>query len=148
MSATFTTPAKDVRSMSFGELKELQHAWYCEARAAGVLAQIAEVARVLGDDVTERYGPKYRWLSPSRSVEVYVDDYGAYFTVTVDGKPVVSTHSTERLFVPGAWLDEISAAYPEAAAQRAARGSISEEMERLRLLVALTPFTIEPQGAP
>ena len=95
-------------------LQELKAKTYKLAQTTGIINLIGKVARALGERVSQNYGPKYRFTTDA--CEVYVDDYGNFMTVKVDGKLVCSTHN-EKLFVPGPWVASIHAAYLEACAK-------------------------------
>lgn len=91
--------------MTADELKSLKTQWYETARQDGSLALCYLVGRELGTALNSRYGPKYLWKFSN--VELYVDDYGHYLTVHQDNKLVCSTHDTNRLFVPGSWVESV-----------------------------------------
>ena len=137
---TFTTPAKDMRGMTTDELTALKRTWYAEALAATIPAQCATIARELGEPVNDRYGPKYRFaftVSSELAGVVYVDDYGHYMTVHVNGREVLSTHSNDGLFVPGPWVDELLGRYDAARSQADAERAVRDEHDRQRLLTLL-----------
>jgi len=88
--------------MSEEQLLAIKRLLFQEAQAQGVLSGIATIARQLGKELNANYGPKYKW--EGEDVVVYVDDYGNYMTVRLRGRLIVSSHPTEKLFVPGPWL--------------------------------------------
>jgi len=105
--------------------------YYDDATSSGILGRIATVCRQLGSDLSQRYGPKYEYINGN--IRIYVDDYGNYMTVQVDGKDVCSTHPCDRLFVPGNWTAIIETAYPAAAEVASGKFHDREERERQAL---------------
>ena len=88
--------------MSEEQLLAIKRLLFQEAQAQGVLSGLATIARQFGKELNANYGPKYKW--EGEDVVVYVDDYGNYMTVRLRGRLIVSSHPTEKLFVPGPWL--------------------------------------------
>ena len=89
--------------MSEEQLLEAKRLLFQEAKAQCVLSGLATIARQFGKELNANYGPKYQWTGAG--VVIYVDDYGNYITVRTDEKRlIVSSHPTEKLFVPGPWL--------------------------------------------
>lgn len=129
------TATKPLTDMTVDELKELKREWYREARDSGKLKVIATVARVMGQQMAAKYGPKYQWQHGD--ISIYLDDYGRYLTVTVDETRVCSTHPTSCLFVPGDWYDVIAAHAPNTDAIISRREQSIAERERQRLLAEL-----------
>jgi len=78
------------------ELKKLKKQWYEDAVKNGDTAKLRNIGRYLGEKLNHNYGPKYRFKDDR--YDLYIDDYGNYLTLHMDGKLVVSTHN-ERLFV-------------------------------------------------
>ena len=119
--------------MANEDLKELKQRWYEQAQSDGSLGLCYLVGRRLGERLGVTYGPKYRWLGPD-GIEIYVDDYGNYMIVKRHGKLICSTHTTNQLFVPGAWMEYVrQAAVP--ARQRSEEDECRQEQtERQRLL--------------
>ena len=85
------------------QLLAMKRLLFQEAKAQGVISGLATIARQFGKESDANYGPKYQWIGAG--VVIYVDDYGNYMTVRTDKKRlIVSSHPTEKLFVPGPWL--------------------------------------------
>src|SRR5438046_3119734 len=121
----------DIQDMTVAELHDYKAECHRIADVTGLLHKIADVARWLGrDPVSIRepgyrsaHGPKYQYSIGTGETEitVYVDDYGRYMTVHLNGKRVCSTHQTERLFVPGEWSSIVAAHWGKAHAARDAK---------------------------
>lgn len=94
--------------MDVEELKALKVQWYENACKDGSIALCHLVGSQLGVSLSAKYGPKYKW--EAEGVEIYVDDYGNYLTVHVDGKQVCCNHYCTRLFIPGPWMDVVKRA--------------------------------------
>jgi hypothetical protein len=88
------------------QLLAMKRLLFQEAKAQGVISGLATIARQFGKELNANYGPKYKWEGEDVVVYVddYVDDYGNYMTVRLRGRLIVSSHPTEKLFVPGPWL--------------------------------------------
>lgn len=135
-------PLAGLDTMSSDQLKALQREYY---EASGRVRQMcAVVARELGTRLSAAYGPKYvyspddpdhgKFHGQRAGLSIYVDDYGGYMTVTIDGKRVCSTHATDQLFVPGEWVKRIDEIYPEAHARMQARATAAAERNRQYLI--------------
>jgi hypothetical protein len=135
---------KPIKEMTIEELKLLKIDWYRAAVENGSIAMCNLVARTFGRDpisienpgFSSTYGPKYLWRNGD--IEIYVDDYGKYMTVKIDGKLVCSTHVTERLFIPGEWVERVRP-FAESAAVKKSEWQLSEaEKKRRELIEELT----------
>lgn len=122
-------------SYTVEELKELKRKWYSHAERKGYLLTIGSVGRYLGKNLNATYGPKYEYIKDG--VKVYIDDYGGYLTVHVDGKLVCSTHPCEQLFVFGQWFEELEADYPAAELEENRRTAEREQKEAEKLALEL-----------
>lgn len=93
--------------MTIEELRALKEQNYKNAEQDGTLLFLGNVARHLGEYQSCSYGPKYKWENDN--IVIFVDDYGHFMTVSVDGEEVVSTHPCKRFIRGGGWFDEINA---------------------------------------
>lgn len=130
----------DVEDISIDALKELQKRYYEESDVIREMAAI--IACEMGNRLSVDYGPKFvyapddpdgnKYHGKRKGLSIYVDDYGHYMTIHVDGKLVCSTHPTEQLFVPGEWVKRIDAIYKEAyQLMIARRQQKAEDMRRV-----------------
>lgn len=90
--------------LSLKELKELKEQWHQQATKDGTIILLTQIAKTLGEQLPANCGPKY--LFKDNQIEIYVDCYGGYMTVKVDGKLKVSTHN-EKLYAKGEWEKNI-----------------------------------------
>jgi len=127
------TDVKDPQSMTTEELKELKREWYRQAKEDGSLARCYKVCTILGEWLNARYGPKYQYIDGD--LDLYVDDYGNYFTAEWKGKRVMSTHPCDHLFIPGGWMKIVDKLYP-VAAERARQEEERREDRRRHGLAA------------
>lgn len=123
----------NLQDMNSKELEALKRKWYVEA--SDKIQQLYSIARELGDRVPHNYGPKYRYAD--NGLNIYVDDYGHYMTVHLDGKLIVSTHN-ERLYVPGEWESVIHGLYTLANQTEVERNENKEHAEKSKLVDSLT----------
>ncbi len=124
-----------LESLSEDQLRALKKQWYVRACNEGVISTCREIARQLGGDINHNYGPKYTWAQDG--VDVYVDDYGKYMTVSYKGRRVCSTHPCDNLFVPGEWVLVIDQ-YAQAAKDKSnAKEARRVEERRQQLLGSL-----------
>lgn len=102
-------------------LRNLKSSLFKAAQDSGTIGNIATICREQGVKLEARYGPKYKLMLGD--IEIYVDDYGSYAVVhdLATKTVLMSTHVTERLFCPGAWVDVVLSRLPEAEAQIAKR---------------------------
>lgn len=98
---------KNFNNMTVEELRALKQQNYKTAQNDGTLSFLADVARHLGEYQSCSYGPKYKWENDN--IVIFVDDYGGYMTVNVDGEKVASTHFCDQFIRGGGWLDEVNA---------------------------------------
>ena len=98
-----TIDTKGLSGLTVEELKELKSRWYKGALEDGSLNRCYLVCTVLGERLNDNYGPKY--IYHNGGLELYVDDWGNYFTATWKGKQVLSTHPSTHLFIPGQWME-------------------------------------------
>ena len=129
------------KQLSTVELAQLRRDLYSRAEKDGTLMKIAEVAREFGKDpagdgFVSTYGQKYLWKETvfGYPLEIYVDDYGNYMTVTLNNKRVCSTHLCDRLFVPNKWVDFVLEKYGEVQRLRAERKAETDNAIRMKLL--------------
>jgi hypothetical protein len=121
--------------MSIEELRVLKEERFTLASNNGVFAGLATIARELGEPVNDRFRPKYRWSSADDfAIEIYVDDYGGYMTVKMQGTPVASTHRTEQFIIPGPWVSAVLVHLPEADRRSEVRKESTQQAERESLL--------------
>lgn len=133
----------DLQDMTTEQLHAHKAEQYRVAEVTGCLGKIADVARWIGQDPVSirepgyrsTHGPKYQ--HSIGDIVIYVDDYGRYMTVHVNGKRVCSTHQTDRLFVSGEWSSIVVAHWSKAKAVRDAKIANQVEQERQRLLDTL-----------
>ena len=121
--------------MNNEDLKKLKQDWYSEASSNGTIAMLWKIAKELGTSLNAKCPPKWQWTQGN--IKIYADGYGNYLTVHVAGKEVVSTHETERLFVPGDWLKEIQPFVSEAESHALEQRRIRYQSERQKLLEEL-----------
>lgn len=103
---------------------------YNQAREDGTISKLWMVADELGEDMNQRYGPKYQFNHGE--IEIYADNYGNFMQIHLSGKLIVSTHN-ERLFVPGPWMDEMQPFIRQAQAKREQREWERDEKRRAEL---------------
>ena len=127
--------SKHLTEMTAEELQKQKAAWYREAHESGKIDAICMVGRELGESLSCRYGPKYSYKNGD--IEIYIDDYGHYSTVTYKGKQVVSTHPCSGLYVPGDWEEEVLRYADAALAKQNEERLAREERERQKLLSEL-----------
>ena len=107
---------------------------YEQASGDGTFGKLAMIARELGESLNASYGPKYKFLQGG--IEIYVDDYGHYMTVTrKDGlvEELASTHPCSRFIKSGDWLEPLLDNYESAKQKAAERAAKREAEEVLRL---------------
>lgn len=120
------------------ELSELKEKLYRENKTK--METITQITRLLGDSPIIGYGPKYNLtvVSKNNDIKSYVDDYGHYTTVHVNGKLVMSTHN-EKLFIPGKWLKSFMDMTVVAAEEKEqAKKREAEESKRRELIDELS----------
>lgn len=120
--------AQSVEDLSIEKLKWYKAEWFRLARDTGLISMCYEIGRSLGSYIGDK---KYEWTNDL--LRIYVDDYGNYMTVSDDGKTVCSTHSTEKVFVPGDWALTIDAIYPQA--YKAAKENKDSNLAKQRQLL-------------
>lgn len=123
----------NLQDMTSTELAALKGKWYIEASEK--ISQLYSIARHLGTRVPHNYGPKYSFEKDA--LKIYVDDYGGYMTVHLNGKLIVSTHN-ERLYVPGEWEAAIPGLSSMAEEVKAEKDTQKEQKEKSQLLDELT----------
>lgn len=128
---------KKLNEMSLNELKALKAKWYQENSDNDNIKKLSEIGRFLGDKLSVNYGPKYELYEEDTETEIYVDDYGGYMTVKINGKMKVSTHN-EKLYVPGDWEEIISRLHPKAEEIKNMRLNGASKTERDKLLDELS----------
>lgn len=126
---------KDIKDMSLEELKKVKNDWFLEATANGNLAKIRTIGRKLGKLQPAAYGPKY--LYQEDTMQIFVDDYGGYFTLHYNGKLKVNTHECEKLYVKSEWEGMIDYYYQKAIGIEELKNT-QEEKERLKLIDLLS----------
>lgn len=131
LDSFFPTP-KPLEEMTAKELEETKQQWYNTAEKIGKLSACRLIGTYLGTPVRANWGPKYQFDKDDLSI--YVDDYGGYMTAKFQGKLVMSTHSGERLYVPGPWETLLSDLLPLAEKKKKDMLSTRQENERLKLL--------------
>jgi len=129
---------KDLQSMTTEELKELKREWYRQAKEDGSLVRCYKVCTVLGERLNAKYGPKYRFLDDENELDLYVDDYGNYFTAEWRGKRVMSTHPCDHLFIPGDWMKIVDRLYPFAAERAREEEERREDRRRQQMAAELS----------
>jgi hypothetical protein len=129
--ADYTPAPPPGAPLSTEELAALKRTWFREGERSGDLALLGRLARELGQPVPTRHPPKWHWTH--EAVSVYDDGYGRFLTVHYGEHKVCSTHSCERLFVPGPWLDAVRGARPELEREAGARATEREATQRLAL---------------
>lgn len=117
------------------ELKMKIRAQYDVACSFGTFAKLATIARELGESLSERYGPKYRFTEGE--LKIYVDDYGNYMTVHRGNEEIASTHTCDRFIKDGDWQNQLLKHFGEAQAKKMARESEASEKEKARLMAML-----------
>ncbi len=122
----------NIADMTTEQLRFLQREWYKTAQADGSIDTLLLIGRELGTRQSAKYGPKFKW--EWSDTKLYVDDYGHYMTVNVNGKQVCSTHGCDRLFIPGTWFSRIATFRASARDQKVAREIQRHETEREKLL--------------
>lgn len=126
---------RDLSSLSVEDLKALRKRWYEEARQDGSVAAIGRVVRELGTSHPKKHGANWIWSDDG--IRIILDDWTGH-TYVMDGDRQVFAHNyTCELFVPGPWMDVISAADVEAQARVAARDTARADDERAALLSQL-----------
>lgn len=56
-------------------------------------------------------------LNSNSYIEIFIDNYGNYMTVHLDGKLICSTHVCQKLYIPRDWEDGIEQMYKDAVAK-------------------------------
>jgi hypothetical protein len=130
----------NLKQMTTDELRKEIARIYAQYQQNCVISQLYIIARTLGcdpagDGYISSCGPKFKFVDGN--VSLYVDDYGGYMTVSMDGKRVLSTHQCDQFIIPGAWIDTILAHYPAAQAKITADRAEREQSERNALLSKL-----------
>lgn len=97
----------NTEEMTLEQLRTLKRQNYKNAINDGTLEFLSDIARHLGERQSSNYGPKYKWEHDN--IEIFVDDYGNFMTVTVEGEQVASTHPCGQYIRGGGWLDEVKA---------------------------------------
>lgn len=116
---------------SLDELRAQKRLNYQTAMDKQIFYKLATVARELGEHINASYGPKYQFSIGD--IGIYVDDYGNYMTVTLNGKKIASTHLCDQLFIPGGWIDELQSSIEKAELLRQQRAEKQKQEERRRL---------------
>lgn len=139
-------PLTGVENLTIEQLTTLRREYY--QASDGVRAMAATTAREIGERLSVNYGPKYVYAPDDPDMEkfyaqrsglvIYVDDYGNYMNIYVDQRLVCSTHATNQLFVPGAWVRRIDEVYPDVYAKVVARREIKLHNQRKNLIDELT----------
>jgi hypothetical protein len=129
--ADYTPAPPPSQPLTTDDLAALKRTWFAEAMSGGDVALLGRLARELGQPVPTRHPPKWHWTR--EGVSVYDDGFGRFLTVHQGDRLVCSTHSGERLFVPGPWLDVVRGARPELEREAAARATEREAAQRLAL---------------
>jgi hypothetical protein len=126
------TPAPPAgQPLTTDDLAALKRTWFAEGMSGGDVALLGRLARELGQPVPTRHPPKWHWTRDG--VSVYDDGFGQFLTVHQGERKVCDTHSCERLFVPGPWLEVVRGARPELEREAAARDTEREAAQRLAL---------------
>ena len=123
-------------TLSASELKELQKKWYQGAVRDGSLGRCYKVCVILGERIEARHGHKYGFKDGG--LDLYVDNWGNFFTARWEGKQVMSTHPCTKLFIPGAWMDKVNLLYPLAVEKEGKEKEAREDRERQQLLEELS----------
>lgn len=126
---------KDLKDMTASELEAYKKELYITNTDNGNIKKLATICRNLGNYLNHSYGPKYKLTEGG--LEIYVDDYGGYMTVHVNGKLRVSTHN-EKLYAPGEWEEIIGRLWPKADTQAYQESLSKEEKRKQELLNQLT----------
>lgn len=66
------------------------------------IINLAVLCREDGTRLSANWGPKYRLHKDG--LEIYVDDYGGYTTVSYGGIQVASTHFCDQYILKGDWM--------------------------------------------
>lgn len=104
---------------------------YDVACSFGVFTKLATIARELGESLSHRYGPKYRFTDGD--LEIYVDDYGHFMTVKRGSEQLASTHTCERFIKDGDWQKQLLSHYEEAEHKKQERERQQDLKEEARL---------------
>jgi hypothetical protein len=128
----------NINEMTAAQLQEQKQTWYKEAEENGILRKIYAIGVYLGERLPAKWGPKYQFYDKEGCLEIYVDDYGNYFTARWKGKSVLSTHPCTHLFIPGLWTKIVERLFPEAEAVKIGIENAAEEGEKLELLKELS----------
>lgn len=126
---------KDLKDMTSSELETYKQELYIQNLENGNIKKLVQIGRELGDNLNHSYGPKF--ILKDGDTEIYIDDYGGYATVHVNGKLKVSTHN-EKLYVPGEWEEIIHRLWPKADAIGSNKEAAIEEERKQHLLNQLT----------
>lgn len=129
------TMSKPLNEMSISELEAHKRNLYKENNDNGNISTLYTIARMLGESVSHNYGPKY--LFKLGNLVIYVDDYGGYMTVHVDGKLKVSTHN-EKLYAPGEWEQILATHGKQATTTLNDRKGITESARKNELINLLS----------
>ena len=132
------TNNKELRNMTTEELQELKKGWYQQAKEDGSLDQCYVVCTMLGERLNARYGPKYHFQDDENNLELYVDNWGKYFTAEWKGKRVMSTHPCDKLFIPGDWMEVVNTLYPFALEKDRKEKKQREEKQQQQMVAELT----------
>jgi hypothetical protein len=122
----------NLNEMTNDELLKLKQQRYKNAQEDGTISKLYVIGKELGNNLNDRYGPKYRWINDG--IAIYVDDYGNYMTVRSDDKLLCSTHPCDRLIILGEWIEKVLKFYPEAEKIREEKIAKREQKEREKLL--------------
>lgn len=126
---------KELKDMTAKELEDYKRKLYKDNTDNGNIQKLYTIGRKFGADFASNYGPKY--LLNEGQTEIFIDDYGGYMTVKVNGKLKVSTHN-EKLYVPGEWEGIISRLWPKASAKQYQDSLSTEDKRKQDLLDQLS----------
>lgn len=124
-----------MKEYSLEELRQIKLKWYWAAMEDGSIRDCEYVARNLGVAGTGSPGPQYLWKKDG--VSIFLDNYGGYMTVCFNGKRACSTHDTNRLFVPGEWINVVREALDKAAHTEEADKETRIKAEKEKLMIEL-----------
>lgn len=127
-----TAHTPDLSSLSVEDLKALRMRWWAEGCADGSIAAIGRVVRELGTEHRKKHGANWIWSDDG--VQIILDDWTGHLYVMDGDRQVFASNYTAKLFVPGPWMDVISAADVEAQARIAARDAARADNARAALL--------------
>lgn len=97
----------NTEEMTIEQLRALKEHNYKTAIHDGTFEFLANLARHFGVYQSCSYGPKYKWENDDGNIVIFVDDYGHYMTVTVNGEKVASTHFCDQYIKSGNWFNEV-----------------------------------------